>query len=63
MRDTAEVLSMLDLTETKTKLLVIVANDRGVSDAVKHKEIHYLGFPFSISETFQMRNTKQNLSK
>ncbi len=63
MKDTAEVLALLDLSVTKTKLLAIVANDRGANDAVKHKEIHYLGFPFSISETFQMRNTGSTIEE
>ena len=57
LRDTAEVLAQLDLTNTSTKLLAIVANLRGVVEAVKHQEISYLGFPFSVSETFQQRNT------
>jgi len=63
MADTAEVLSSLDLTNTSTKLLAIVANLRGVQDAVKHEEISYLGFPFSISETFQQRNTNSSISQ
>jgi len=63
MADTAEVLSSLDLTNTSTKLLAIVANLRGVEDAVKHEEISYLGFPFSISETFQQRNTNSSISQ
>jgi hydroxymethylglutaryl-CoA lyase len=60
MRDTTEVVRGLDLTDTKTKLLAIVANKRGAVDALAFEEIDYLGFPFSISETFQQRNT--NLS-
>lgn len=63
LRDTAKVLSLLDLHKTNTKLLVIVANDRGAQEAVKHPEIHYLGYPFSISETFQMRNTNATISE
>ncbi|RYG08480.1 MAG: hydroxymethylglutaryl-CoA lyase, partial [Chitinophagaceae bacterium] len=63
MADTAEVLSSLDLTNTSTKLLAIVANLRGVADAVKHEQINYLGFPFSISETFQQRNTNSSISQ
>src|SRR5882757_4455312 len=51
MQDTAEVLQKLDLTDTKSKLLAIVANYRGAEEAAKHPEITYLGFPFSISET------------
>ncbi|WP_073233213.1 hydroxymethylglutaryl-CoA lyase [Pedobacter caeni] len=62
LRDTAEVLSKLDLGQSKSKLLAIVANLRGVEEAVKHKEISYLGFPFSISETFQMRNTNSTIA-
>jgi hydroxymethylglutaryl-CoA lyase len=59
MRDTSEVLSKLDLTE-KTKLLAIVANERGAEDACTFDEISVLGFPFSISETFQQRNTNSS---
>ncbi len=61
MRDTAEVLSKLDLSETQSKLLAIVANVRGANDASQFEEIDYLGFPFSISETFQMRNTNSTI--
>src|SRR6476661_330343 len=57
MRDTEEVLESLDLSQSKTKLLAIVANMKGVDQAVGHASIDYLGFPFSISETFQQRNT------
>jgi hydroxymethylglutaryl-CoA lyase len=63
MRDTAQVLSQLDLSETKTKLSVIVANQRGANDAVQFDEIDYLGYPFSISETFQMRNTNATIEE
>jgi len=63
MVDTAEVLSNLDLSKTKTKLLAIVANVRGAEDAVLHPEIEYLGFPFSISENFQMRNTHKTITQ
>lgn len=63
MRDTAEVLSQLDLTHTATKLLAIVANERGARDAVQHAAIQYLGYPFSISETFQMRNTNATIAE
>lgn len=59
LRDTAEVLAGLDLSTTKTKLLAIVANRRGAETAVQHPEISYLGFPLSVSETFQRRNTNQ----
>ena len=62
MRDTEEVLAQLDLP-SKTKLLAIVANLKGVENAVKHAEISYLGFPFSISETFQQRNTNSSIAQ
>ena len=63
MRDTAEVLAKLDLTKTNSKLLAIIANTRGANDAVKFKEIDYLGYPFSISENFQMRNTHKTIAE
>ncbi len=63
LRDTAEVLSSLDLSETSSKLLAIIANVRGGEDAVKFEEINYLGFPFSISETFQQRNTNSSIDQ
>ncbi len=63
MRDTAEVLSKLDLTETSSKLLAIVANLRGAKDACQFEEIDYLGYPFSISENFQMRNTHKTIAQ
>ncbi|PQJ74135.1 hydroxymethylglutaryl-CoA lyase [Polaribacter gangjinensis] len=63
MRDTAEVLAMLDLSRTQTKLLAIVANTRGASDASQFEEIDYLGYPFSISENFQMRNTHKTIEE
>jgi hydroxymethylglutaryl-CoA lyase len=59
MRDTATVLSKLDLSTTKSKLLAIVANVRGAQEASQFEEINYLGYPFSISENFQMRNTSR----
>jgi len=62
MRDTEEVLANLDLAGN-TKLLAIVANLKGVENAIKHPEITYLGFPFSISETFQQRNTNSSISQ
>ncbi|MBW6481782.1 MAG: hydroxymethylglutaryl-CoA lyase [Vicingaceae bacterium] len=61
LKDTAEVLSKLDLSATKSKLLAIIANTRGANDAVLFEEIDYLGFPFSISETFQQRNTNSSI--
>ena len=63
MADTAAVLSQLNLSGTKSKLLSIVANVRGAKDACKHPEIDYLGYPFSISENFQMRNTHKTISE
>ncbi len=63
MRDTAQVLEQLDLSTTKSKLLSIIANVRGAQDAVEFEEISYLGYPFSISETFQQRNTNASISE
>ena len=63
LRDTTAVLAALDLSQTRTKLLAIVANFRGAEEAVKHEAITYLGFPFSISETFQQRNTNSSITK
>lgn len=63
MQDTAEVLAGLDLSQTKSKLLAIVANTIGAESASEHKEIQYLGFPFSISENFQMRNTHKTIAE
>lgn len=63
MRDTADVLKALDLSRTKSKLLAIVANVRGAKEASVHAEIDYLGFPFSISENFQMRNTHKTIAQ
>jgi len=63
MQDTAEVLSKLDLSKTSSSLLAIIANLRGARDAVKHPEIKFLGYPFSISENFQMRNTHKTIAQ
>lgn len=63
MQDTAEVLSHLDLSKTRTKLLAIVANVRGAKAAAAFDEIEFLGFPFSISENFQMRNTHKTINE
>ncbi|SMC58849.1 hydroxymethylglutaryl-CoA lyase [Pedobacter nyackensis] len=63
LRDTAEVLSKLDLSNTQSKLLAIVANLRGAEEAASHPQISYLGFPFSISETFQQRNTNSSIAQ
>jgi hydroxymethylglutaryl-CoA lyase len=61
MRDTAQVLAGLNIGESKSKLLAIVANLRGAEDASQHEEITYLGFPLSLSETFQRRNTNKTI--
>ncbi len=63
MRDTAAVLSQLDLDTTDSKLLAIVANTRGAVNACAFEEIRYLGYPFSISETFQLRNTNATIEE
>ena len=63
MRDTADVLAKLDLSKTNSKLLAIIANYRGAEDAVQFEEIDYLGYPFSISENFQMRNTHKTIDE
>lgn len=63
MQDTAEVLAQLDLSQSKSKLLAIIANTQGAAAACNFPEIQYLGFPFSISENFQMRNTHKTISQ
>jgi hydroxymethylglutaryl-CoA lyase len=63
MHDTAEVLAQLDLSQTQSKLLAIIANTQGAEAACTFPEIQYLGFPFSISENFQMRNTHKTISQ
>jgi hydroxymethylglutaryl-CoA lyase len=63
MQDTAAVLAQLDLSKTSSKLLAIIANTQGAQAAATHKEIQYLGFPFSISENFQMRNTHKTIAE
>ena len=63
MKDTSELLSLLDLSSTESQLLAIVANIRGAKDAVKYDQIDYLGYPFSISENFQMRNTHKTIAQ
>src|SRR6185312_985528 len=63
MQDTAAVLKKLDLSNSSSKLLAIVANYRGAEEAAKHSEITYLGFPFSISETFQRRNANSGIAE
>ena len=63
MKDTAEVIEQLDLGLGNSKLLAIIANVRGAEDACKFEEISYLGFPFSISETFQQKNTNSSIAE
>lgn len=63
MQDTAEVLAKLDLSSTQSKLLAIIANTQGAEIASQHSEIRYLGYPFSISENFQMRNTHKTIAE
>jgi len=63
MQDTANVLAQLDLSQTQSKLLAIIANTQGAETACAFPEIQYLGFPFSISENFQMRNTHKTISQ
>lgn len=63
MKDTSELLSLLDVSNTESQLLAIVANIRGAQDAVMYNEIDYLGYPFSISENFQMRNTHKTIAQ
>ena len=63
MIDSAEVLRQIDLENTASKLLAIVANTRGAREAAQFKDIDYLGYPFSISENFQMRNTHKTIAQ
>lgn len=63
MADTKEVIAKLNLQGSKSKLLAIIANERGAEDAVVYDEITYLGFPFSVSETFQQRNTNSSIAE
>jgi len=63
MRDTAEVLAGLDLSSTYSQLLAIIANVRGAREALHHHQIDFLGFPLSISETFQQRNTNKSIGE
>ena len=63
MADTTTVLKSLELENTNTKLLAIIANERGAEEAVVYDEISFLGFPFSISETFQQRNTNSSVNE
>ena len=63
MQDTAQVLRKLDMSSSRSKLLAIIANYRGAEEAAQHEEITYLGFPFSISETFQHRNANTSIAE
>ncbi len=63
MADTKEVIPHLDVQNTNTKLLAIIANTRGAEEAAGFDKIHYLGFPFSISPTFQKRNTNSSIEE
>ncbi|MBL7926362.1 MAG: hydroxymethylglutaryl-CoA lyase [Bacteroidia bacterium] len=63
LRDTVDVLEQLDLANTKTNLLAIVANVRGATEAVNFNEITFLGYPLSVSETFQLRNTNATIAQ
>ena len=63
MADTKEVIGNLQLANGRSKLLAIIANERGAEDAVIFDEITYLGFPFSVSETFQLRNTNSTIAQ
>lgn len=63
MVDTAEVLAQLDLSQTRSKLLAIIANTKGAELASDYAAIQYLGYPFSISENFQMRNTHKTIAE
>lgn len=63
LQDTVQVLEQLDLSNTKTKLLAIIANERGAQDAMQYQAIQYLGYPFSVSETFQKRNTNATIEE
>jgi hydroxymethylglutaryl-CoA lyase len=63
MRDTAEVLDQLEWSSSKSSLLAIVANTRGAEDAARFEAVRFLGFPLSISETFQKRNTNKSIAE
>lgn len=63
MADTAQVLEQLELEHSDTRLLAIVANERGANDASSFEQITYLGYPFSVSETFQLRNTNATIEE
>ena len=63
MADTARVIDKLDLSNTKSKLIAIIANERGAKDACVFPQIDCLGFPFSVSETFQKRNANSTIAE
>jgi hydroxymethylglutaryl-CoA lyase len=63
MQDSAAVITGLDLSKTRSKLLAIIANTQGAEAAVKYEQVRYLGYPFSISENFQMRNTHKTIAQ
>src|SRR6478609_954467 len=63
LRDTVDVLKKLDLSTSRSKLLAIVANTRGAEEAAQWNEVTYLGFPLSISEKFQQRNTNKSIAE
>ena len=63
MKDTSEVLSALDFSKSSTRISVVVANDQGYSDALNHGAVHRIGFPLSVSETFQQRNTHRSIQE
>jgi hydroxymethylglutaryl-CoA lyase len=63
MQDSAAVITGLDLSNTKSKLLAIIANTQGAEAAVQYEQVQYLGYPFSISENFQMRNTHKTIAQ
>lgn len=63
VRDTSQLLDRLDLTHTRTKILAIVANLKGAEQACEHRNVHFLGYPFSISETFQQKNTNSTIGE
>lgn len=63
MRDTAEVLAAIELSDTSSRLLTIVANLRGAEEACKHPLVNYIGFPLSLSETFQQRNNNKSIAE
>jgi hydroxymethylglutaryl-CoA lyase len=63
LKDTAEVLGKLDLSQTKSSLLAIIANYRGAEQAVEFDEVKFIGFPLSISQEFQKRNTNKSIEE